>query len=329
VPRIPVAACMLTALLAVPVLGAESESFESLLERTTLAQIEAVQKYVAEHPEADDVDDAYTWLFTTARNRDLEVQVAKSAEAYLAREADQRDEMLAQVALAIRSLAWARTGEHEAALADFKAVIDAIPVRAGTSAVSVAIDLANAFQMAGKPELARGVYEELEKTFFLNPEVRQYTESRLAKLNLVGDAPPALNLDDLDGEAVDLSAYEGKVVLLDFWATNCGPCLEMIPRLKTLHAELQPAGFEIVGLTLDDDADLVREFTKQQQMPWRQAMATENGAKAVFTYHAETIPTLYLIGRDGKIVASDLRGATLETLIRRLVAEKAKGEGKD
>jgi peroxiredoxin len=322
---LPPLVLLVASAFALPCEADEVETFDKLLQRTTIAQIEAVQEYVAAHPDAADVDEAYTWLFTTARSRNLEGRVLESAEAYLARDAGQRAESLARVARAIRSLARARSGEHEAALEDFRAVIESIPLRSGSSAVSVAIDLANAFQLQGQVELARGVYEEMDETFFLNPEVRRYTEGRLARLSLVGDPPPKVELEDLDGKAIDLSDYEGKIVLLDFWATNCAPCLEMLPRLKKMYGELHPRGFEIVGFSLDADAELVRDFAEKNEMPWRMAMATENGAKAIFTYHAESIPALYVVGRDGRVVASDLRGEALEQLIRRLVAEREAG----
>lgn len=112
-------------------------------------------------------------------------------------------------------------------------------------------------------------------------------------------AAPAFSLKALSGENVSLSDYKGKVVLLDFWATFCGPCVKAMPKLQKLHDEHAARGFAVLGLATDEEGEkLVRPFMAKRKITY--PILLDSGAWKA--YGVKTLPALFLIDRDGKIV---------------------------
>ncbi|MGH7724453.1 MAG: TlpA family protein disulfide reductase [Candidatus Eiseniibacteriota bacterium] len=113
---------------------------------------------------------------------------------------------------------------------------------------------------------------------------------------------PEIVVRDLSGETVRLSSLKGKVVLIDYWATWCGPCRMEVPHFKKLHAELGPKGLVILGLSVDHQgAEVVRGFVKRNAIPWTTALADEKVVEAFGELRA--IPTAIVIDREGRIAA--------------------------
>ena len=104
----------------------------------------------------------------------------------------------------------------------------------------------------------------------------------------------------------------------DFWATNCAPCLEEMPKLKQLYEEFHGRGFDILGISLDEDERLVESFREQAKLPWRQVMHDAEGAIGK-PYGVPTIPALFLLNRKGEVVHFDLKGDDLRTVVSRLI----------
>jgi len=110
---------------------------------------------------------------------------------------------------------------------------------------------------------------------------------------------PDFTLKTLDGEEIALSQLKGKVILLDFWATWCGPCRESIPHLIQLHKTYQKSGLEVIGMNLDrGDLNTVRHFVKSMDIPYPIAMTPENVER---NYGVTGLPTTILIDKQGKI----------------------------
>ena len=141
-----------------------------------------------------------------------------------------------------------------------------------------------------------------------------------------------------DGRAVDLKTLRGKVVLIDFWATWCGPCKAEIPNVKKVYAAYHDKGFEVVGIALEDGkltpkdtaeqsaAKLVKakkvltDFTAANAMPWPQYFDGKFWKNEISTqYSIQSIPAMFLLDQSGKVVSTNARGELLEKEVRRLL----------
>jgi thiol-disulfide isomerase/thioredoxin len=148
-----------------------------------------------------------------------------------------------------------------------------------------------------------------------------------AKSNGEHPIAPAFSLTDISGIKLSLADYQGKVVMLDFWATWCGPCRMEIPGFVELQNRYGPEGFVAIGISMDADAEPVVEFYKQFKMNYRVALGNDRLAEAYSAGWA--LPTTFLVGRDGRIYAKHV-GATdpaiFEQEIKELLAMRADAE---
>src|SRR5690606_27424048 len=109
--------------------------------------------------------------------------------------------------------------------------------------------------------------------------------------------PLSLEFAALDGKKVNLADLKGKVVLIDFWATWCGPCIAELPELKSVYEELHGKGFEILGISFDQDKDELSRFVQEEKMTWPQYF--EEGDENAFgkLFGIQAIPTLWLVDK--------------------------------
>ncbi len=122
-----------------------------------------------------------------------------------------------------------------------------------------------------------------------------------------GNLAPDFTLTDLDGRKLTLSNYRGKVVLLDFWATWCGPCRSEIPHFVEMQNQYGTQGFQVVGISMDDDAKPVREFAQQYKLNYPVAVGDDKLADRFGGVLG--LPVNFIIDRQGRIHAKYL-GAT-------------------
>ena len=128
--------------------------------------------------------------------------------------------------------------------------------------------------------------------FFLLPQCAKEKESPAG-------LAPDFTLKTLDGQEITLSQLKGKVVLLDFWATWCGPCRESIPHLIQLYSHYRENGFELVGMDVDKgDVETVRKFVKSMDIPYPIVVAPDDVVKS---YRVNSIPATILIDKEGNI----------------------------
>jgi peroxiredoxin len=127
-------------------------------------------------------------------------------------------------------------------------------------------------------------------------------------------------LPTLTGDTVRLSSLKGKVVLLDFWASWCGPCRTSNKELVRLYPKYKSKGFEILGVSLDEDLSKWKKAIEKDKITWLQV--NEPGgwdARTAVKWDISAIPTSFLIDRDGKLLAMDLSGKELEKAIKHLI----------
>jgi thiol-disulfide isomerase/thioredoxin len=147
-------------------------------------------------------------------------------------------------------------------------------------------------------------------------EAKLAAEAQLA----VGAVFPTFKEQDLDGQPLDLAAYRGKVVLIDFWATWCGPCVAELPHVLAAYEKYHAKGFDIIGISLDKDRAKLTAFIKEKNMAWRHyfdGLGWEN--KVSTRYGIDSIPATFLLDKEGRIVAKDLRGDDLEKQLAALL----------
>ncbi len=141
---------------------------------------------------------------------------------------------------------------------------------------------------------------------------------------------PDFSLTGISGEKINLAQYKGKVLMVDFWATWCGPCRVEIPGFVELQERYRDQGFAIVGISKDDGLDEVKEFYKQYKMNYPVALANDDVDQLYGGIFG--LPTTFLIGRDGRIYAKHT-GTTdvsvFEEEVKTLLAAKPNAEAVD
>jgi thiol-disulfide isomerase/thioredoxin len=136
-------------------------------------------------------------------------------------------------------------------------------------------------------------------------DMQKDMEDRLAQARLLkpGKPIPAISYPDEKGKLQALEQFKGKYLLIDFWASWCGPCRAAVPKVKRLYAQYKDKGFEVVSISIDDSKSAWIKAMEEEQMPWQQWLSPDKMA-TMKNFLFSAIPTLYLVDREGKIMGS-------------------------
>ena len=137
----------------------------------------------------------------------------------------------------------------------------------------------------------------------------------------IGAMAPELAFPDPEGKIRKLSDLRGKVVLIDFWASWCGPCRRESPNVRNVYQKYHDQGFEVFSVSLDRDGNSWKKAIKDDQLVWPNHVSDLKywSSEAAAIYGVRSIPAMFLLDREGRIVAKDLRGAALENAVRELI----------
>lgn len=121
-----------------------------------------------------------------------------------------------------------------------------------------------------------------------------------------GERAPNFSATTINGTNIELKDFQGKYVLIDFWGTWCGPCIDEIPNLKKAYNEYNSKGFEIIGIATDDNATRVKDFVEENDLQWPQIFEEHLSEEAIINnlYDVQGYPQQYLVGPDGTILYS-------------------------
>ncbi len=186
----------------------------------------------------------------------------------------------------------------------------------------------SAIEQTGDPELITSAAQAFAKYLKTSDDPRlsglaNTIEGTARRLTLKGN-PLQIAGKTITGEDFNIDQWKGKVVIVDYWATWCGPCVASMPELIRLYEDLHDQGLEIIGISLDDNRTQLESFIEQKELPWPTIFTDPEGKEAwdnpLATYYGvAAIPTTFLVGRDGKVVATDLFGKSLHEAVIELV----------
>lgn len=136
----------------------------------------------------------------------------------------------------------------------------------------------------------------------------------------------ALRGPTLDGKTLDVADYKGKVVLVDFWATWCVPCVHEMPTVAAAYKKYHDQGFEVVGVSLDDKRERLEAFLKENDLPWPQVFFDEPSKTGwqnplAREHGIDGIPATFLLDREGRVYRKNLRGGELALALGPLFGE--------
>jgi thiol-disulfide isomerase/thioredoxin len=288
------------------------------------ARYEKVVAYIAANPDAKDRERAVGTAMDLAEEVEAWAKAVEHADAYL--KAYEKGERRID-ALLTKAGALTHVGTKDTTKAAYDAAFEAVDVEKTNPNLVLGAYSSYADYLVDQNDLegAKAACQAAKDKFAsheASSQIAGLVEGWAKNLEMIGtDAIeiPA-NAKDLEGKPVTLADYKGKVVLIDFWATWCGPCRAEMPNVIKAYTKYRAKGFEVLGISLDrpGDVEKLKSYIKDKAMPWRQVHYSEGPNDVATAYGVEGIPHTVLVGADGKVIRIGLRGPGLEKALAKL-----------
>jgi peroxiredoxin len=187
---------------------------------------------------------------------------------------------------------------------------------------------AKALYFKTKALLAKGDFvkakETVEELKLIDTRAADSFGSELSGSARIGMEAPTFQVSDVNGNLIDLSKYKGSIVILDFWATWCDPCITEFTKIKSMYQKFKDRGVQFIGVSLDDDIEDLRGFVKQEQVEWPQIFDGKRWKGVIPSlYRIQIIPTMLVLDRESKIryIGSDTEN--IARIVTTLLSESA------
>lgn len=233
-----------------------------------------------------------------------------------------------------------QTGDTEEAVKAYQQLVENYPK--ATYFAPALLEMGLAYDRLGQHDKADAAYHQLIEHPKYGSRASARTAKRLLALeseNRTGEVPASpsfggrsdalvgkkaldFNVKDLNGNDLSLEKYRGNVILLDFWAVWCGPCIAEMPNVKAVYEKYKDENFQIIGISLDDSRNKLVGYLEKEEITWLQVF-DGNGWKnqVAEMYGIRAIPHMYLIDGEGVVRKSGVRGHALEPAVAELVQE--------
>ena len=252
--------------------------------------------------------------------------IAEAAERVMKLEGDKTSEayITAGLALLQKDLSSGRPEDPEATYQKAKELLAAQQKHGlEKSHASLALGVARALEYGEKPELAAHAYSEFAKLLAKSEDeelakLAARFEGSARRLSLPGNEMK-IEGQTMDGKEFDWASYRGKVVLVDFWATWCGPCIAEMPNVRKNYDLYHDRGFDVVSISLDSDRDALEAYLEKHKHPWAN-LHDETGKHPIAEYYGiSAIPTVVFVDREGKVASLRARGPELGRLLEEMI----------
>ena len=263
--------------------------------------VEKSNEFIAFHPEYKRVDEVYYLLGNALVQLE---RVEEGIQAFEELVKKQPDARYVRDSLLELGLAYDKLGKHDKADIAYKALINHPKYGSGSHATR-AKKILEQEKTKRKGELPEAPGAQLA--------------SRLNPSRWIGKPATDFQVTSLDGEALSLEKYRGQVVLLDFWATWCGPCIAEMPNVKRTYEKYKDQKFQIIGISLDRSREPFEAYIEKEELAWLHYW--DNTQKVSRLYEVQAIPSTFLIDGEGVIRKTNLRGHALEHAVAELVQE--------
>lgn len=258
-------------------------------------------------------------------NQKIEKKRVKALTRYLQSHVHADDRLVALKGLVE---ARARLGDDEALIEALEEKYEAMDKATYSDLQDLMSDtvqpLAEAYRRTGQDEKALAFLSRVQEDTRSHPRsdgIEYFLKGLTKQLNRpdIGDVLE-ISFTDLNGGKVNIADMKGQVVLVDVWATWCGPCVGEAGNLKKAYQEYHPKGLEIVGISLDKDKKALVDFIDREKIPWPQQFDGKGWQNEfAIKLGVQSIPATFLLGKDGKVLAVDLTGQDLADKLAELL----------